>query len=41
LAGTKGAILPGYDADLVLFDGDINVLATIVKGELAYENTDL
>jgi N-acetylglucosamine-6-phosphate deacetylase len=41
LAGTKGAILPGYDADLVLFDDEISVRATIVKGELVYENIDL
>src|ERR1700761_8737882 len=41
LAGSKGSILPGYDADVVLFDEDINVRATIVKGELVYENTDL
>lgn len=41
LAGSKGSIVPGYDADLVLFDEDINVRATIVNGELVYENTDL
>ena len=40
-AGSKGAILPGYDADLVVFDEEINVRATIIKGELVYENTDL
>jgi N-acetylglucosamine-6-phosphate deacetylase len=37
LAGSKGAILPGYDADLVIFDEEIRVRATIVKGELVYE----
>jgi N-acetylglucosamine-6-phosphate deacetylase len=41
LAGSKGALLPGYDADLVIFDEDIRVLATIVNGELVYEHTDL
>jgi N-acetylglucosamine-6-phosphate deacetylase len=37
----KGRIAPGYDADLVIFDEDIMVHATIVKGELVYDNTDL
>ena len=41
LAGSKGAVLPGHDADLVLFDEDIRVHATIIKGELVYEHTDL
>jgi N-acetylglucosamine-6-phosphate deacetylase len=41
LAGSKGAVVPGYDADLVIFDEDIRVHATIVKGELVYEHTDL
>ena len=41
LAGSKAAIVPGYDADLVIFDEDIKVHATIVNGELVYANTDL
>jgi N-acetylglucosamine-6-phosphate deacetylase len=41
LAGSKGAVLPGYDADLVIFDEDIKVHATIVNGELVYANTDI
>lgn len=41
LAQSKGTIAPGYDADLVIFDEDITVYATIVNGELVYEHTDL
>lgn len=41
LASAKGSITPGYDADLVIFDEDIRVLATIVNGELLYEHKDL
>jgi N-acetylglucosamine-6-phosphate deacetylase len=41
LASSKGSIAPGYDADLVIFDEDIKVLATIINGELLYEHTDL
>jgi len=41
LGGRKGALAPGYDADLVIFDEDIKVHATIVNGELLYEHTDL
>ncbi|WP_431215476.1 N-acetylglucosamine-6-phosphate deacetylase [Puia sp. P3] len=41
LAGSKGALAPGYDADLVIFDENIRVRATIVNGELVYENTNI
>lgn len=41
LAQSKGTIAQGYDADLVIFDEDITVHATIVNGELVYEHTDL
>ncbi|MBS1606518.1 MAG: N-acetylglucosamine-6-phosphate deacetylase [Bacteroidetes bacterium] len=41
LASSKGAIAPGYDADLVIFGEDIKVRATIVNGELVYANTDI
>lgn len=33
LESTKGKIAIGYDADIVIFDKDINVQTTIVKGE--------
>lgn len=35
-AKTKGELLPGYDADIVIFDKDINVYATIVGGRRIY-----
>jgi N-acetylglucosamine-6-phosphate deacetylase len=37
LAQTKGTIAPGYDADLVLFDKDLSVYATIVAGRIVYQ----
>lgn len=33
----KGSLMPGKDADVVIFDEDINVKATIVKGRIVYE----
>ncbi len=33
----KGLIKPGYDADFVLFDDDINVLRTVIGGKTFYE----
>lgn len=33
----KGELRTGYDADIVIFDKDINVTATIVNGEFIYE----
>jgi N-acetylglucosamine-6-phosphate deacetylase len=38
LGDSKGTLAPGMDADLVIFDEDIKVHATIIKGELVYEN---
>jgi N-acetylglucosamine-6-phosphate deacetylase len=35
---TKGALVPGKDADLVLFDSDIRVSTTIVGGEILYSD---
>lgn len=32
----KGKIKPGYDADIVIFDKDINVYVTIVGGKVVY-----
>lgn len=34
----KGAIAPGMDADLVLFDQDIQIHKTIVKGKVIYSS---
>ncbi|HEY4382954.1 MAG TPA: amidohydrolase family protein, partial [Ktedonobacteraceae bacterium] len=36
-----GAILPGYCADLVLLDQNLNVRATIVQGNVVYQATEL
>jgi N-acetylglucosamine-6-phosphate deacetylase len=38
LTDRKGTLAPGMDADLVIFDEEIKVYATIIKGELVYEN---
>jgi N-acetylglucosamine-6-phosphate deacetylase len=32
-----GTLAPGKDADIVIFDGDINIHTTIVKGKVVYE----
>jgi len=32
----KGRIMPGYDADFVLWDNDLNVMMTIVGGRIEY-----
>jgi len=37
LAQTKGAIARGYDADLVVLDGDLSVYATMVGGRIVYQ----
>lgn len=36
LGGGKGAIREGYDADIVVFDKDINIDRTIIKGKEIY-----
>jgi N-acetylglucosamine-6-phosphate deacetylase len=30
----QGSLIPGYDADFVVFDKDCNVLATVVRGSI-------
>lgn len=34
----KGDILPGYDADIIIFDNDINIEKTIINGKVVYSN---
>jgi len=36
VADRKGSLLPGKDADLVIFDEDINIRTTIVGGQIVY-----
>jgi len=40
LAGTKGRIRVGYDADLVLVDEEVSVHTTIVGGKVVYERDE-
>ncbi|MBS1567486.1 MAG: amidohydrolase family protein, partial [Bacteroidetes bacterium] len=37
LSASKGRIAAGMDADIVLFDGQFNIAATLVNGRLVYE----
>ena len=37
IADRKGAIAPGKDADIVIFDDDINVGVTIINGKVVYQ----
>ena len=39
VADKKGKIAKGYDADIVLFDKNINVSKTIIGGRLVYQKT--
>ena len=36
LEGRKGALRKGFDADVVIFDKDIRISRTIVKGKTVY-----
>ena len=38
-AKNKGALLVGKDADIVIFDDDINIQETIIGGRRVYSNT--
>lgn len=38
-AGHKGALLAGKDADIVIFDEQINIQATIVQGRVVYNKS--
>jgi N-acetylglucosamine-6-phosphate deacetylase len=37
LSKRKGSLTPGHDADIILFDDDINVKMTIVKGNKVHD----
>jgi N-acetylglucosamine-6-phosphate deacetylase len=37
----KGSLVEGKDADLVIFDKDINILATVVEGKVVFSCTSL
>lgn len=37
----KGALMPGLDADLILFDKNINVSLTMIKGKVVSGNTEI
>ena len=39
IADKKGSLTEGKDADIVIFDDDINVKKTIVKGKIIYDGT--
>jgi N-acetylglucosamine-6-phosphate deacetylase len=36
VSDTKGDITAGKDADIVIFDDDINIVMTIIKGKIVY-----
>jgi N-acetylglucosamine-6-phosphate deacetylase len=41
IADQKGSLSLGKDADIVIFDEDISVLSTMVKGEVIYQSQDV
>ena len=38
-ADKKGALVAGMDADIVIFDKNINVETTIIKGKIVFNKT--
>lgn len=36
--GRKGSLMPGKDADIVIFDDDVNIETTIVSGRIVYSS---
>ena len=40
LSDSKGRIAPGFDADLVALDGDLNVVMTWVGGRLVFASAE-
>lgn len=41
VANKKGSLVEGKDADVVIFDEDINIEATIVKGKVVYNRSKI
>jgi N-acetylglucosamine-6-phosphate deacetylase len=39
--GSKGSLTAGKDADVVIFDGDINIDTTIVNGNVIYSSANI
>ena len=39
ISDRKGSIMKGYDADIVVFDENVDVLYTIVKGQVVYDKS--
>ena len=36
MSDRKGSLKPGYDADVVIFDEDVNIRNTIIEGKIIY-----
>lgn len=36
IADKKGSLVPGMDADVVIFDKNINIKNTIIRGRIVY-----
>jgi N-acetylglucosamine-6-phosphate deacetylase len=41
VADRKGSLVPGKDADIVLFNKNIDIQMTIVNGNIIYENRNI
>lgn len=41
VSNRKGQVAPGFDADLVLLDAELQVVATFCRGELSYSTVEL
>lgn len=37
----KGKLVPGYDADITIFDQNMNILHTIIKGDIKYSKHNI
>jgi N-acetylglucosamine-6-phosphate deacetylase len=36
--GSKGSLEAGKDADIIIFDDEVNVVLTMIGGRVVYEN---